>query len=128
MELSSLLSRPPVPNYIDFTRRQKGERVEKLGTEPYCNSFWLKAKVLADSGDAASTADDVASRISDRLPVGLIEVAAIEQPPAAWRPCDVSFPQLSALWSETSLTRFRLLVGLLVTVAPIGTKRTCHSR
>jgi hypothetical protein len=36
-ELSSLLSRPPVPNYIDFTRRQIGERVEKLGTEPYCN-------------------------------------------------------------------------------------------
>jgi hypothetical protein len=62
MELSSLLSRPLVPNYIDFTRRQKGERVEKLGTEPYCNSFWLKAKVLADSGEAASTADDVASR------------------------------------------------------------------
>ena len=85
MELSSLLSRPLVPNYIDFTRRQKGERVEKLGTEPYCNSFWLKAKVLADSGDAASTADDVASRISDRLPVGLIEVAAASSH-GAWLP------------------------------------------
>ena len=29
MELSpSLLSRPPVPNYIEFTRRQKGQKVE----------------------------------------------------------------------------------------------------
>ena len=24
----SLLSRPPVPNYIEFTRRQKGQKVE----------------------------------------------------------------------------------------------------
>jgi hypothetical protein len=34
---SSLLSRPPVPNYIEFTRRQKASKSKKLGTEVYCN-------------------------------------------------------------------------------------------
>ena len=46
MELSSPLSRPHVPNYMDFTRRQKGERVEKLGTEAYCNLSGKKQKSL----------------------------------------------------------------------------------
>ena len=82
MELSSLLSQPPMPNYIDFTRRQKGE-TSKNWVQNRTAIFLVKAKIVADSGDAASTADDVASRISDRLPVGLIEVAAIEQPPVA---------------------------------------------
>jgi hypothetical protein len=58
---SSLLSRPPVPNYIEFTVRQKANKSKNSVQK--CTAIMLAiAKVVADNDDAASTADDVASR------------------------------------------------------------------